>query len=154
MLLEQHFCIEYRRSRVSKRDERTAVNTHIHATPSNRDNPQHPTAMSRYDPQHALSSDFVSSMWVNIQASQLNYFYNIAAKETTAAIVIQSQRGRVLAIKCAQLLALQAKSEILIQSLVRGLFARCLLIREKCVRVYIALWSRKRQVILRTDCTK
>eukprot|EP00970_Alexandrium_tamarense_P013701 scaffold3626_cov189-Alexandrium_tamarense.AAC.2 len=99
----------------------------------------------------------------DMQSSQLNNFYNIVAKETTAAIVIQSQRRRVLAIKCAQLVALQTKIAIKIQSLVRGLFARRLLnslkeekrrarlIREKCVRVYIARWSRKRQVRLEQE---
>jgi hypothetical protein len=94
----------------------------------------------------------------DMQASQLNDYYKLVTKESTAAILLQSQCRRILATNFAKKVAHRRREATRIQSFVRGFYARKLLkrlkaarqnaanIRERCVRLFVAR-SRRRKII-------
>lgn len=94
----------------------------------------------------------------DMQASQLNDYYKLVTKESTAAILLQSQYRRILATNFAKRVAHRRREATRIQSFVRCFYARKLLkhlkvakqnaadIREQCVRLFVAR-SRRRKII-------
>lgn len=96
----------------------------------------------------------------DMQVLRLNEFYELVARETAAAIVLQSACRRVLATAYARQLALETAQATIIQCFVRQFIARRLLqelqsakqkatlIRERFVRTYIASCRRLKQIKL------
>ncbi|KAL7535542.1 hypothetical protein ACHAXR_006557 [Thalassiosira sp. AJA248-18] len=98
-----------------------------------------------------------------MQASQLDDFYKLVTRETSAAVILQSQWRRVLAAECVSQIALETRQATKIQSFVRGLFARELLkrlkeekqkatsTREQFVRLYVARCRRRKRIKVEND---
>jgi len=96
----------------------------------------------------------------DMQATQLNHFYDLVKTETSAAIILQSSCRRVLATEYVKLVALRTRKAIQLQSFVRVCFARRLLqrlkdrfasatiVRERFVRLYVARHLRKKRIKL------
>ena len=95
-----------------------------------------------------------------MQAKKLNDFYLLVTRETSAAIVLQSQCRRVLATEYVNDVRLRTKQATKIQCCIRGFFARELLkrlkdemqratvIRERFVRLYVARYQRRKRIKL------
>ncbi|KAL3779557.1 hypothetical protein HJC23_009609 [Cyclotella cryptica] len=94
----------------------------------------------------------------DMQAHQLNDFYKLAARETQAAIKIQSQYRRLLAAQYTRRLELEVRRATQIQSCARVFLAKkCLgalkaergratLARDLCIRMYIARCRRRKMI--------
>jgi hypothetical protein len=99
----------------------------------------------------------------DMQVLRLNEFYKLVARETAAAIVLQSACRRVLATAYARQLALETAQATKIQCFARQFIARRLLqevqkakqkaalIRERFVRTYIARCRRRKQIKLENN---
>ncbi|KAL7535386.1 hypothetical protein ACHAWF_005154, partial [Thalassiosira exigua] len=99
----------------------------------------------------------------NMQASQLDDFYRLVTRETTAAIALQSQWRRVMATKFANRVALEKRQATKVQSFARGYFARKLLrrlkdekqraeaMRAQFVRLHVARCRRRKRIRLEQD---
>ena len=96
----------------------------------------------------------------NIQASRLDEFYQLVARETGAAIVLQSSCRRVLATKYVRQLALETFEATRIQCFVRQFIARRVLQELQCrkreakltilrtIQLYVARCRRRKQLKL------
>ena len=96
----------------------------------------------------------------DMQATQLNHFYDLVKTETSAAIILQSCCRRVLAAEHVKLVALRTRKAIQIQSFVRVCFAKRLLkrlkdrfasatlVRQRFVRLFVARHLRKKRIKL------
>ena len=96
----------------------------------------------------------------DMQATQLNHFYDLVKTETSAAIILQSCCRRVLATEHVKLVALRTRRAIQLQSFVRVCFAKRILnrlqdrfasatiVRERFVRLYVARYLRKKRIKL------
>ena len=96
----------------------------------------------------------------DMQASQLNDFYQLVIRETNAAVRLQSQCRRIMAAECAKSVATRRDKATTIQSFVRASYARELFaklkeekrratkIRERLVRLYVARCRRRWQIRL------
>eukprot|EP00985_Skeletonema_marinoi_P021772 scaffold13544_cov114-Skeletonema_marinoi.AAC.1 len=80
----------------------------------------------------------------DMQASRLDEFYKLVARETAAAIVLQSSCRRVLATACVRQLALETAQATKIQCFVRQFIARRVLQELQCAKRKATL------IILRT----
>eukprot|EP00984_Skeletonema_dohrnii_P007703 scaffold2825_cov97-Skeletonema_dohrnii-CCMP3373.AAC.1 len=80
----------------------------------------------------------------DMQASRLDEFYKLVARETAAAIVLQSSCRRVLATACVRQLALETAQATKIQCFVRQFIARRVLQELQCAK------RRATLIILRT----
>lgn len=92
----------------------------------------------------------------DMQSSQLNDFFKIVTRETSAVIILQSQCRRVLATEIAKNISIKTKQATKIQCFVRGCFARELLkrmkeekhkathLRNQLVRLYVARCRRRK----------
>ena len=99
----------------------------------------------------------------DMQASRLDDFYKLVAKETTASIVLQSACRRVLATAYVKQLALETAQATKIQCFVRQFISRrvlkeqqcakrkATLIRERFVRLYVARFCRRKQMKLENN---
>ncbi len=99
----------------------------------------------------------------DMQASQLNEYYKLVTRETSAAILLQSQCRRILATKFANRVAHRRMQATKIQSVVRVFLARRLLkclmeakqkataIRERFVRLFVARCRRRKKIKLEHD---
>ena len=99
----------------------------------------------------------------DMQASQLNDFYKLVARETAAAIVLQSHCRRIMDTKLANKKAHEMRQATKIQSSIRAYFARQLLrrlkeeteratnIREQCIRLHVARIRRRKRIKLEHD---
>lgn len=93
-----------------------------------------------------------------IQASKLDEYYRLVTKETSAAIILQSQCRRVLAAERCKELAFRWKKATMIQCLVRSYFARKQLsqlmkekkwatgVRNQIIRVYVSQYRRRKRI--------
>jgi hypothetical protein len=96
----------------------------------------------------------------DMEASQLNDFYELVARETQAATKIQTQCRRVLATRHARQVELEVRSATQIQSSVRMLLAKILLgqikerqrrateVRDHFIRLSIARYRRRKRIEL------
>ena len=101
----------------------------------------------------------------DMQASQLNDFYKLVTKETSAAVVLQSQCRRVMAARYVNQISLETRQATRIQSFVRSFFARqelqrrkevkrkAALMRERLVRIHVARCRRRKRIKLEHDST-
>ena len=99
----------------------------------------------------------------DMQASQLNEYYKLVTRETSAAILLQSQCRRILATAFANRVAHRRRQVTKIQSVVRGFLARRLLkrikeakqkataIRARLVRLFVARCIRRKTIKLEHD---
>lgn len=99
----------------------------------------------------------------DMQASQLNDYYKLVTRETSAAILLQSQCRRVLAAEFVKMVARRKRQAVAIQAVARGYFARKLLkrlkeekrkaaaIRERFVRLFVARCKRRKTIKLEHD---
>lgn len=96
----------------------------------------------------------------NLQSSQLNEFYALVTKETSAAVILQSQCRRVLATAYVKDVAHRTKSATKIQTHTRAFFARMIFkrlrdekqrateIRESFVQLFVARYRRRKRILL------